>query len=115
MEVKGIVHCKREPFDVYIGRPSQWGNPFLITQEASRNDVIMQYAYWVVKQPKLMAALSELDGKVLGCWCKPHACHGDILAELLKAVTEYPDHHPGTAYANYLAGREVWDTNGDVW
>jgi len=23
-----VVHCKREPYDVYIGRGSKWGNPF---------------------------------------------------------------------------------------
>lgn len=22
------VHCKKEPYDIYIGRPSKWGNPF---------------------------------------------------------------------------------------
>ncbi len=22
-----VVHCKRAPHDVYIGRPSKWGNP----------------------------------------------------------------------------------------
>jgi hypothetical protein len=31
----------------------------------------------------LMTQLAtELKGKVLGCWCKPDACHGDVLAEL---------------------------------
>lgn len=23
-----VVHYKKEPFDIYIGRPSKWGNPF---------------------------------------------------------------------------------------
>lgn len=23
-----VVHFKKEPFDIYIGRPSVWGNPF---------------------------------------------------------------------------------------
>lgn len=31
-----------------------------------------------------MAALSELKGKTLGCWCKPNPCHGDVLLTLLK-------------------------------
>lgn len=30
------------------------------------------------------------------------------------AERAYPDHHPNTALANYRAGREVWDTNGDM-
>lgn len=29
-----------------------------------------------------MASLHELDGKTLACWCKPHACHGDVLAKV---------------------------------
>jgi hypothetical protein len=29
-----------------------------------------------------MAALPELKGRVLGCWCAPLACHGDVLAQL---------------------------------
>jgi len=35
--------------------------------------------------------------------------------ELAAAVAEYPNHHPTTALANYRAGREVWDSNGDQW
>lgn len=23
-----VVHCKKAPYDVYIGRPGPWGNPF---------------------------------------------------------------------------------------
>jgi len=30
----------------------------------------------------LLDQLDNLQGKVLGCHCKPLACHGDILAEL---------------------------------
>ena len=26
----------------------------------------------------------ELEGKELGCWCKPYLCHGDILIKLFK-------------------------------
>jgi hypothetical protein len=24
----------------------------------------------------------ELRHKILGCWCHPKACHGDVLAEI---------------------------------
>jgi len=77
-----VVHCKREPCDVYIGRPSKWGNPFVITKENQRDKVIAQYREYVLSSSELMAALPELWGKVLGCWCKPLACHGDVLVEL---------------------------------
>ena len=77
-----VVHCKREPFDVYIGRPSQWGNPFEIGKDGTRQQVIDKYREWVKTQPALMSALPTLKGKTLGCWCKPKPCHGDVLAEL---------------------------------
>jgi hypothetical protein len=76
-----VVHVS-EPYDVYIGRPSKWGNPFRLRREADRVQVLAQYRAWVLTQPDLVAALPELRGKVLGCYCKPRACHGDVLAEL---------------------------------
>jgi hypothetical protein len=75
-----VVHCKKSKHDVYIGRPSKWGNPFEIGKDGDREEVIQKYREWVVTQPNLMAALPELRGKVLGCWCSPKACHGGVLA-----------------------------------
>ena len=77
-----VVHCKRKPFDVYIGRPSKWGNPFVIGKDGTRDEVIRKYESWLLTQPALLAALPELRGKVLGCWCFPQACHGDVLVRL---------------------------------
>jgi hypothetical protein len=78
-----VVHCKKEPFDVYIGRPSKWGNPFKIGKDGSREEVIQKYRRWILANPVLVAQVpTELRGKKLGCWCKPNACHGDVLAEL---------------------------------
>jgi len=76
-----VVH-RSQPHDVYIGRPSKWGNPFLLRNEADRAAVIHQYEEWLRTQPNLLADLHELKGKRLGCWCKPSACHGDVLARL---------------------------------
>lgn len=87
-----VVHCKREPYDIYIGRPSKWGNPFAHHagtlarfRVASRDEAVDAYAEWIRTQPELMAELPELRGKVLGCWCAPKRCHGDVLAELANA------------------------------
>lgn len=80
-----VVHCKKEKFDVYIGRPSKWGNPFQIGVHGNREEVIQMYKDWIIKQPELLMQLNELKGKTLGCWCKPCACHGDILIELANA------------------------------
>lgn len=77
-----VVHCKRSEFDVYIGRPSKWGNPFVIGRHGDRAAVIAKYEAWIRSQPRLMAALPELRGKVLGCWCTPQPCHGDVLVRL---------------------------------
>ena len=79
-----VVHCKKEPFDVYIGRPSKWGNPFSIGKDGTREEVIERYRNWIQSKPRLLECLPELKDKVLGCWCKPEACHGDVLVELVN-------------------------------
>lgn len=81
-----VVHCKRKPYDVYIGRPSKCGNPFKLHPGGDRDAVIGQYERWVRTQPDLMASLHELRGKTLGCWCAPKLCHGDVLARLADEV-----------------------------
>lgn len=79
-----VVHCKKEAYDVYIGRPSVWGNPFHVGEDGTRVEVIEKYREWVQEQPYLMDKLHTLKGKTLGCWCKPKACHGDVLVELIE-------------------------------
>lgn len=77
-----IVVRRRQPHDVYIGRPSKWGNPFVIGKDGDRREVIAKYREYVLKRPDLIAALTELRGKRLACYCAPLPCHGDVLAEL---------------------------------
>lgn len=91
--VTRVVHCKKSKYDVYIGRPSIWGNPFSHKDDtlaefkvATREEAIQKYAEWVLTQPKIMSNLHKLKGKVLGCWCKPLACHGDILAKMVDEL-----------------------------
>ena len=84
----GVVHCRREPFDIYIGRPSRWGNPFKVGRDGTREEVIAKYRTYVLSRPDLVAVLPELQGKVLGCWCAPEPCHGDVLAELARRLVE---------------------------
>lgn len=79
-----VVHCKKEPYDVYIGRPSKWGNPFVIGKDGTREEVVAKYEEYIKSRPDLMRSLPELKGKTLGCWCFPYLCHGDILAKLLQ-------------------------------
>lgn len=82
MANKLVVHCKRQPYDVYIGRPSIWGNPFVIGKDGTRAEVIEKYREYVLSNKYLMARIGDLKGKTLGCWCAPLACHGDVLVQL---------------------------------
>jgi hypothetical protein len=77
-----VVHCRVNNFDVYCGRPSKWGNPFEIGKDGTRQQVIDKYERWLLQQPELIDQLSELTGKILGCWCAPKRCHCEILAKL---------------------------------
>jgi Domain of unknown function (DUF4326) len=83
-----VVHCKRGSYDVYVGRGrgSRWDNPFVIGRDGDRADVIAKYERWLLTQPELLAAVPELRGRTLGCWCAPHPCHGDVLARLADAT-----------------------------
>ena len=83
-----VVHCKKERFDVYIGRPSKWGNPFQIGVDGDRHEVIFKYEEWLRGQSELLTALKELSGKTLGCWCSPSSCHGDVLVKFVKEVND---------------------------
>ena len=78
-----VDNIKHDEFDVYIGRPSKWGNPFSV-EEYGRTEAIKKYKDYILSSPELLYSLHELDGKVLGCHCKPLSCHGDVLIQLRK-------------------------------
>jgi hypothetical protein len=77
---------RRTTFDVYIGRPSPWGNPFVIGPDGNRVEVIKKYRAWITSDDRVAVALRHnlhlLRGRRLVCWCAPAPCHGDVLAEL---------------------------------
>lgn len=83
-----VVHLKRDSYDSdnyeYIGRPGIWGNPFTIGKDGIRKEVIQKYEKYIRNNKMLMPILYTLKGKYLGCWCKPSACHGDVLVKLIK-------------------------------
>ena len=68
--------------EVYIGRGSKWGNPFVIGRDGNREVVIEKYREYIMGT-ELPEQVNELSGKTLVCYCKPHSCHGDVLIELL--------------------------------
>ena len=83
-----VVNKYKERYDVYIGRGSQWGNPFVIGQHGTRAQVIQAYKDWITngEGKHLLHDLHKLKGKTLGCFCKPQACHGDVLVELVNQL-----------------------------
>lgn len=84
-----VVNIKYDfEYEVYIGRSSIFGNPFIIGQHGTRRDVILLYKKYfkdrITNDPSFKKEVLSLKGKILGCHCKPLACHGDIIVEYLN-------------------------------
>src|SRR5690348_16269452 len=87
---------------VDIGRKRtkfHWGNPashldkdtLATIKVKTREDAVTYFRDWIDgKYPNveperrewILSNLHLLKNKTLACWCKPLACHGDILAEM---------------------------------
>ena len=84
-----FANVKHTPTYEYIGRGSYWGNPYSMHEEGeTREEVIRKYKYDFDYEKFLNIDKQEvykLAGKRLGCFCKPEACHGDVLADYLNA------------------------------
>jgi len=82
-----VVNINIGEHEVYIGRPSKYGNPFRIGKDGTRMEVIEKYREWLLGNKELMADIvEELDGKILGCHCKPkNRCHGDIIVKIIES------------------------------
>ena len=83
-----VVNKYKSQYDVYIGRGSHWGNPFVIGKDGDRDQVIAKYKDLLKQRLRsgdvTRADLLALDGKKLGCFCKPKACHGDVLVDAVE-------------------------------
>ncbi|HDH15296.1 MAG TPA: DUF4326 domain-containing protein [Gammaproteobacteria bacterium] len=90
-ELTKVVNVdKGDAHDVYIGRGSDWGNPYAIGFDGDRDEVIRKYQYDFERdylKSSKEDALS-LRGKILGCHCKPAACHGDVIANYLNSLDD---------------------------
>jgi len=91
---------------------------------------IAKYRQWIQHQPKLLARLPELRGKVLGCWCAPkgglpgningHICHGEVLAALADSAggaqsdDEDRDHEDDDDHDEYAPITQAWRNLYDV-
>lgn len=81
----------QNPDHIYIGRKmvylsatyqSKWHNPFTVKKYGLEKCLEM-YENYIINSD-LYDELPEIDNKVLGCYCKPNKCHGDILIKLRK-------------------------------
>ena len=91
--VINLTDKPRPAFDVYIGRRQWWGkevfeaspwaNPFSV-KKWGRQEAIKRYEEKLRGKPELLVRLPELEDKILACWCKPKACHGDVLLRLIE-------------------------------
>lgn len=88
-----VVNKRDRLYDVYIGRGSIWGNPFTV-EKYGRDGCIDKYEHYIrdklQNNPELWQELQKLEGKVLGCFCKPKRCHGDILVKILEEIKTVP-------------------------
>lgn len=78
-----VVHSKKQKYDVYVGRPSEWGNPFHIGSDGTREDVCRKFEEYAREDPTFIESVkTHLKGKVLGCFCAPLKCHAETLAQI---------------------------------
>ena len=91
-----LEEWKQNPNHVYIGRnmsfyvpgaqASKWKNPFTVKKNGLEKCLEMYEEH--VRSGPLYQQLGELRGKVLGCWCHPAPCHGDVLCRLIREMDE---------------------------
>lgn len=80
-----VINIRAARCDVYGGRPGWLGNPFVIGRDGTREEVIIKFAVYFLRRLRFdrefrFRIIHECGGKVLGCSCKPKACHLDVVA-----------------------------------
>jgi len=92
-----VVNLYKEPYDIYIGRPGKglsgyFGNPVRLQPNESRGSTLSRFREYFFtrldQDPEFKAHIMTLKGKTLGCFCKPNACHGDIIVEYLNSIED---------------------------
>jgi len=133
-----VIHIKDapngwmdDPNFIYIGRynshygleRSFWHNPYKIsdleglplTDEQKRFNVIHKFSAYVEYQPNMIYDLPTLRDKTLVCWCKPHACHGDILCKWrnMLVTLAIKEHEIATRVLHQVIINERWQLHPD--
>lgn len=94
IEVTEVVNRDRgDDFDAYIGRGSLWGNPFHVGKQEGqfdRDEAIEKYKTYfetnILSDASMRKGIFGLRGMRIACYCKPLACHGDVIADYLNAL-----------------------------
>lgn len=85
-------------YDVYCGRAGRgqdgyFGNPFRLPIGMARGDTLNRYRdyfnYRLETDAEFKRRILELKDKILGCFCKPHPCHCDIIIEYVDRVHDW--------------------------
>jgi hypothetical protein len=81
-----VLNKKDNAQGVYVGRPSQWGNPYVIGKDGNRVEVIARFRAYAERRLQAEPEwLKPLVGRDLVCWCAPEGCHADVLIQLANA------------------------------
>lgn len=93
-----VVNLRVSPYDVYIGRAGrgfsgEFGNSHSIgycpicktehDRESCISEFKKDFLIRIKQDENFRNRVLELRGKVLGCFCKPLDCHGDVYKEWL--------------------------------
>ncbi len=88
----GVIYCGRRTHNGWC--QSVLHNPFIQGKDSTREEIIAKYRDYLRQRIKagdaaILAALDALTpDSVLGCWCKPEACHCDVIVEVWKERNE---------------------------
>lgn len=72
---------------VYVGRPTVFGNPYIVGKDGKQGECVKLYRKWIrlPQQEALRERMrSELKDKHLLCWCSPLPCHADVIMEIVN-------------------------------
>lgn len=93
-----VIHINKAPHNwkensayVYIGRGSIYGNPYEEGVDGTRAEIIGMYRILLEKklrEENFIQHVKWLKGRTLVCFCKPKACHGDVLAEYADRIND---------------------------
>jgi len=87
-----IVNIRNENYDVWAGKGQDgyFGNPIRLSANEPKGATLERYETYFYKRlsedEEFRRRIHELKGKILGCFCKPFPCHGDIIKRYLDSI-----------------------------